>query len=156
MKNIFLVAFGFFLFTFLKNVSAATEFLPSPHHTTGQVGSRMTGSDKEYEDKVFSIIGGEFYFNESDDYLNHLNKETLVKSIGAGFLAEFYRLLGDFYSSKHVFDKAGESYYRALHMLDKPDQNLRKFLSVIGVTQHSTANDIKTALEGRADRKERK
>jgi len=156
MKNVFLIAFGFFLFTFLKDVSAATEALLSPHHIARQLGSRMTESDKEYENKVLSIIGGESYFNESDDYLDHLNKDTLVKSIGAGFLAEFYRLLGDFYSSKHIFDKAGESYYRALHMFDEPDQNLRKFLSVIGITQHSTADDIKIALEGRAARKARK
>jgi len=150
MKNIFLITFGLFLATSSQRALSAAELLPSPHHDVGHGGWKMVDSDKDYEDKVFSILDGKSYFDEADDYLGKLSKENMVRSIGTGFLAEFYRLLGDFYSSKHLFDKAGESYHRALHLLEEPDQNLRKFLSTIGVTRESTAGDIKGALEVRA------
>jgi hypothetical protein len=154
MKNLFLITLGLLFFTASQDVSGSED--SSLSTTPKPVGSTLTEVEKNYEEKVFSILDGNAYFDKSDDYLGVLKSPKMIESIGKNFLAEFYTSLGTFYFLENVFDKAGKSYHRALHMFETPDQHLSSFLAEDGVTQSSSAEDISKVLEKRAARRAKK
>jgi hypothetical protein len=143
MMNIFV----FFIVVMTAPTSlfaAASVFHSSSYEETVHLEKRIVGVDSDIKREIYEILDGKLSINPDGRYLERL--EEIGGNIGCETLALFCKTLGDFYSEKGVYDKAGKSYFKALS-LQVYDEELRYFISnVLGIRPTSSAEKITKAL----------
>jgi hypothetical protein len=111
-------------------------------------GSPSSVVVRDYKDMVLSIIAGEG--SKIIPSVEEVKESNVIDSIGEGQMAEFYRILGDYFTEEGNFSEAGKAYHEALNLPKEPEYHLRKFLSVYGISKRSSSKQIEEVLQNRS------
>jgi hypothetical protein len=121
----------------------------SDEQTAETLKQKPLESHMDYKKIVIDYLDGKSSI-ESIPSVGLIIESKIVNVIGEGLMAEFYRLLGDQYSSLGNFSQAAQAYYEALNLPEEPEYHLNKFLSEIGINKRSTPEEIELALKRKA------